>query len=119
MSGEELDRENEAMRKQLPWWSWARLALMRAMGRWLPTCEEVGRLSSEEMDGHISLRSRILIRMHLLMCEWCRLYRKQLALIRLNIRRHPTVTDAEAQDGQAALSPEATERIRQALNKAP
>ncbi|MEO4046511.1 zf-HC2 domain-containing protein [Pseudomonas sp. CAU 1711] len=44
------------------------------------TCREMSELSSDIMEGRLSLRSRWAVFMHLRMCPRCKLYLKQLQL---------------------------------------
>lgn len=44
------------------------------------SCREMSELGSEIVDGHLTLRSRIQVMMHLRMCTRCKLYIKQLKL---------------------------------------
>ena len=48
----------------------------------MPSCEEVTRLKSESMDYDIGLKKRFTIKFHMLFCQWCRRYEKQLNIIR-------------------------------------
>lgn len=47
----------------------------------MPSCSEVTRLWASEDLRHISLRRRVAIRVHLLMCAHCRRYVRELRLI--------------------------------------
>lgn len=84
--------------------------MMRLMNRILPSCAEVSRLSSRAMDEKLALRKRIPLRLHLLVCVWCRRNAHQLQLLRrLSRSPAPPAGDTER------LSPEARERIAGAL----
>jgi len=52
-----------------------------------PTCREVHRLTSEGLDRELSLIERARMRVHLLMCEACRNFTGQMALLRHAMRR--------------------------------
>ncbi len=82
--------------------------------RHLPTCAQVTRLVSESMDRQISLAERVKVLAHFLVCVWCRRYRDQLHLIRLNTLRYPVIVEkTEA----ALLSREARARILDSMKR--
>ena len=55
-----------------------------------PSCREVHRLTSEGMDRPLSAVERLRMRMHLLVCEGCRRFGRQAALMRRAMRGTPT-----------------------------
>ncbi len=79
-----------------------------------PSCKEMTRLLSESMDRALPLRTRVAMRLHILFCTWCEQYRHQLLFIRDAIRRHPDKLEEQEASTQT-LSPEARERVKQAL----
>ncbi len=75
------------------------------------SCKEVSELVSQSLDRQLSLRERLGVRVHLMMCRMCRRYRRQITFIskatrQLLGRRSPTT-----------LPPEARERIEEALKR--
>ena len=62
-----------------------------------PTCREVHRLVSEGMDRKLTLIERARMRLHLLVCEACTRFDRQMALIRRAMQR--MVPGAEHKDG--------------------
>lgn len=46
------------------------------------SCKEVNRLLSEAQDRPLGLRERLPLRLHLVMCQGCRNFEKQLDLLR-------------------------------------
>jgi len=84
--------------------------MMRLMNRVLPSCEEVSLLSSRAMDEELPLRERIALRLHLMMCIWCRRSVAQLNLMRNLARR-----SAAASGGPTPLDSAARERMENAL----
>lgn len=78
-------------------------------------CREAAPLVSEAMDHPLPRVERIALRMHLLICRWCRRYRAQLARLRAVAReaghRHNSLPEA-------ALSIQAKERLQQAIRNA-
>lgn len=75
------------------------------------SCREAVRLASEALDHPLTLRRRIELRVHLAMCDACRSYRRQVGALDRLVRSRPRRED----DLDAALTPEARERIRRAL----
>ena len=77
-----------------------------------PACKEATRLQSEALDRRLSGSEKLGLRLHLLLCKWCRRYGEQLKFLRSAARAcedHPTV------QGASGLSPEARERIKRSL----
>lgn len=79
------------------------------------SCEEVSRLTSERLDRALTLRERLALNMHLMMCRNCRRYARQIALVKratekLRIRRKEL--------GSTGLPDEARERIARRLSTA-
>lgn len=52
-----------------------------------PTCREVHRLVSEGMDRKLTMLERLRMRLHLVMCEACTLFNRQMALMRNAMQR--------------------------------
>jgi hypothetical protein len=84
-------------------------ALVRRLGDLSPSCKEATRLQSAALDRKLTVRERLGLGVHLLVCKWCRCYGKQIKFLRLAAKEH-------SQDGRnpspQALSSEARERIR-------
>nr|MBI3613798.1 zf-HC2 domain-containing protein [Nitrospirota bacterium] len=84
--------------------------------RLTPTCHEVIRLISEDMDRPAPFGTRLKVRAHFLICKWCERYGKQLLFMRHAIRRHPDrLAGADPPADGPTLSPEARARIAQAI----
>ena len=78
----------------------------------MPTCRQASRLQSDALDQPLSLPKRIGLRLHLLVCRWCRRYGKQIRFLRQAVHEHPDeINDATAR----TLSPEARERVKRSL----
>lgn len=75
-------------------------------------CREASQLTSAELDRPLTLRDRIRLGLHRLMCAPCRLYRRQLELLRRQAAKLP----AAASDHR--LDATARERIRARLRDA-
>lgn len=60
------------------------------------TCRELVGKADQYLDGELSLRERMAIRMHILVCHHCRRYLRQLgALLRAFPRRHKAASNEE------------------------
>jgi hypothetical protein len=79
----------------------------------LPNCKEAVRLQSEAMDRPLPFGRKIGLRLHLLICKWCRRYGRQIAFLRTAAHAHNVLE--RAQPGQA-LSAEAMQRIKDKLS---
>jgi hypothetical protein len=87
-------------------------SLARGIGVLSPSCREATRLQSEGLDHRLSLLQRFGLRMHLLLCKWCRRYGGQIAFLRNAAHEHPAeMAESVAQD----LPAETRERIKRRL----
>jgi hypothetical protein len=80
-----------------------------------PPCNEVVKLVSEDMDHPLPFGTRLKLRLHLKICEACERYRRQLRAIREAMRQNPD--RVLGREPSAGLSPEARERLKQALRQ--
>src|ERR1041385_1219870 len=84
----------------------------RGMDDLSPGCKQAVRLQSAALDGKLSFRQRLGLRIHLLLCKWCRRYGKQIGFLRTIARER--CAEEQVLPPQT-LSPEARERIKQKL----
>ena len=85
------------------------------LARRLPTCKELAPWMSESLERELSLRRRIILKLHLWICAWCERYYQQLRILREAARYHAADVEEERPAPEPSLSPEARERIRRAL----
>lgn len=78
------------------------------------SCKEASELISQSMDRRLSFAERVRIRIHLLACQACTQYGKQLRFLRLAASRFSKGMEHGEQES-SRLSPEARERIKKAL----
>ena len=90
---------------------WLRDFLVRHM----PRCDKVTALVSASLDYGLPLHKRLAVRLHFLVCVWCRRYFTQVRFLREAVRGHPEKLESTDSSFSAALSPEARERIGQAI----
>jgi Putative zinc-finger len=55
--------------------------------RLMLTCKEATRLVSQGLDRSLAFRERLALRLHLLICDGCTNFRKQVVLLREAMRR--------------------------------
>jgi hypothetical protein len=90
----------------------AAAALKTGLRTLSPNCREASRLQSDALEQPLSLPKRFGLRVHLLLCKWCRRYGKQIRFLRHAARNHcEELTEATPR----ALSPEARERLKHSL----
>jgi len=75
----------------------------------LPPCREAVVLVSQSMERPLSLRERMMLKLHLWVCAWCTRYMEQLHTMR-KIMRNQSVDS-----GAPGLPEEARERLKRAL----
>ena len=90
--------------------------MLKAPARWVaelsPSCREASRLQSEALDHPLPFRRRLGLRIHLLLCKWCRRYGKQVGFLHKTVHDHPEeMTHCVPQK----LSAEARERIKRRM----
>ena len=59
-----------------------------------PTCREVHRLVSEGQDRDLSLVEKIRVRLHLVICDACTTFDRQMRFLRRAMRRFEVPDDA-------------------------
>jgi hypothetical protein len=96
----------------MKWFGKIMKALTRGMGDLSPGCRQAVGLQSAALDGKLSFRERLGLRIHLALCQWCRRYGKQIRFLQTAARKH---AGEEQVLPQRTLSPEARERIKQRL----
>lgn len=84
--------------------------------RLLLECQEVSRLITHSMDEPLTLRQRLLVRWHLLVCRYCRKFQKQLFWLRKILQSKSKMTD-KVRTNDVGLSNEAKERIKEVLKR--
>jgi len=70
---------------------------------------------SQSMERQLTLRERVLLKLHLWVCAWCVWYLEHLKLLRTSLRARPEAASGEHTG--ASLSSEARERIKNALGR--
>lgn len=77
------------------------------------TCKDASRLISENLERPLGFWERWGLRLHLMMCLYCRRFERQMALMRKALRM--LGKRAEVDTDGTGFPPEARERIRKAV----
>ncbi len=80
-----------------------------------PNCADMSRLASRSLEQPLSLRMRLKMRLHYLICVWCKRYFKQLKFLH---KAAPNFEDHAGILPDRGLSAEARQRIVQRLQVA-
>ena len=94
------------------------------MNRWLNKliarfdqgCEPISQISSVSLDRRLSLKERMQLYIHFLMCDFCRRYHRQLNVVQ---KLASSINSNETDDQQSTtpgLDDAARERIRRAID---
>lgn len=92
------------------------IALKNGLRTLSPDCREASRLQSEALDHSLSRGQRFGLRLHLLLCKWCRRYGNQIRFLRQAAHLHP---DKVNNSTPQSLSPDARERLKELLRDQP
>ena len=86
------------------------------LARRLPTCKEVAPWMSEVLDSDLPLARRIKLKLHILICVWCKRYQEQLFLLRETTQNLSKQVEAESVT-TPALSADARQRMKALLKQ--
>ncbi len=95
----------ESLKKRWAVWVWNHT----------PNCADLSRLASQSLDRKLPWNLRLEMRLHNLICGWCKRYRKQLQFL------HQAAPRLDEQFGAfplRGLSPDARQRILQRIQDA-
>lgn len=79
-----------------------------------PTCAEMSRLASQALEQPISIKMRLKMRLHFMICAWCRRYFEQINFLHEHAPRLSIQFETSPMRG---LSPEAKGRIKAGVRK--
>lgn len=74
----------------------------------LPTCRQVAQQASENIDEPVKGMKLIKMKLHLLICKYCRLYQKQIKL---------SCETVKAMDDKAEINQELQKKIKESYKK--
>jgi len=75
-------------------------------------CKQTSQLVSQSLDRRLSLRERIAVRLHLLICKYCKRFSQQLLAIRIGLQR---MTKSMEEDTHLNMPSETKARSAKAL----
>lgn len=81
------------------------------------SCKQAARLVSISFERKLTLREKLTMSLHLLMCKTCALYRKQITALRGIFVRHQDVLENVPPEGNECLDPVTRQRIKDSLSK--
>jgi len=81
----------------------------------MKSCKEVSQLVSESMDRNLSFLERVSLWFHLGMCKLCAGFSTHLGRLRDMARRYAQGIESDTDSFDAALSDDARQRIKRAL----
>ena len=89
--------------------------IMGIMERMLPTCKTVTKQVSDSMEHKLPLFDRLKVNLHLMGCESCSLYRKQLLILQGLLNKYLEKMESEEYADKKTLSTDASKRIKKIL----
>ena len=89
--------------------------LKETLGALSPRCREAVRLQSEQMDHPLEWWQRLGLKIHLLLCKWCRRYGRQIRFLRTASQSPPEEPSAGAAQ---RMPPAVRERLAERLRNA-
>ena len=98
----------------MSWYEKSKHAVRFWLLRRLPACKQTVEIISQSMERPLTLRERVLLKLHLWVCMWCLWYMEHLQLMRDALRLQENETDVDVST-TTRLSDEARERIRRSL----
>ena len=78
----------------------------------LPSCRDVSGLQAPAFDTPLPLSKRFGLRLHLLVCSWCRRYGRQITFLRGAMQARP---EKLAESEPQSLPNDARERLKKSL----
>lgn len=84
--------------------------------RHLPTCKQTVAVISESMERALSVRERVLLKLHVWVCMWCQWYLEHLQIIRTSLREQAEQIPESSLASTPGLSDEARERLKRKLS---
>ena len=99
----------------MSWYEKAKHVVRFWLLRRLPACKQTVEIISQSMERPLTLRERVLLKLHLWVCMWCVWYLEHLQIMRDAMRLQENENDDVDVSTTTRLSDEARERIRRSL----
>ena len=97
------------------WYDKTKHAVRFWLLRRLPPCKQTVEVISQSLERPLTLRERVLLKLHLWVCMWCVWYLEHLQIMRNTMRENASELPELDSPSTPGLSPEARERIKQRL----
>lgn len=81
-------------------------------------CKQISELASRALDEKLTLRQRMSLRMHLLLCSMCRGFARNLRRIQDACSQERSRLSDDSANAETSISPEARDRLRKNIEKA-
>ncbi|QDU52313.1 zf-HC2 domain-containing protein [Gimesia panareensis] len=81
------------------------------------SCKHVAKAINKSLDEPLSLKEKLSIQMHLVMCQNCRYFKKQMLFLRRATRRFSTLNTYQSDGPQARLSTNSKRRLKNLLHQ--
>jgi hypothetical protein len=78
----------------------------------LPDCRDVSGMQARAFDTPLPIAKRLALRLHLLVCSWCRRYGRQISFLREEAGAHPEKIE---KNEPHCLPEDARERLKKSL----
>lgn len=88
--------------------------IINLLSKVTPNCDEVVRLASESLDRDLTLRERVGVRFHKIICAWCVRYEGQIRQVREELRKN---SDDFEDTRDASLSEESKACMKDIIDK--
>jgi hypothetical protein len=84
--------------------------------RRLPPCKQTVEVISQSMERPLTLRERVLLKLHVWVCAWCQWYMEHLRLMSESLKKPQFESTILESSDRPQLSVEARERIKRKLS---
>ena len=100
---------------RISWYEKIKHAIRYWLLRRLPPCKQTVEVISQSFERELSLRERVILKLHLWICAWCQWYLEHLQIMRNSMREKGLDTPEMDFPSAPTLSSEARERIKRQL----
>lgn len=101
---------------KIAWYEKLKHAVRYWLLRRLPPCKQTVKVLSESLERTLTLRERVLVKLHLWVCMWCVWYVEHLQLMRTSLRAE--TSEEKILPSTPDLSDDARERLKRRLTGA-
>ena len=99
---------------KIGWYEKSKHAVRFWLLRRLPPCEQTVKVLSESLERKLTLRERVLVKLHLWVCMWCVWYLEHLQLVRSSLRAE--TSPEHTLSSTPGLTDDARERLKRSLS---